>query len=186
MYTVAAIGLLFLLGVAVLLVVASRKPNQFSVRREVEMAASPGAIFPLINDFRAWAGWSPWEKLDPNMQRTFSGSPSGIGAGYAWEGNKKVGRGSMTITQSDVNAQVVIDLHFITPIEARNVTTFLLEGTPNGTRVSWVMTGQMPFAMKVMDTFMAMDKLIGKDFESGLAAMKTLAEKTGASQTSAA
>lgn len=175
--------LLVILGVivgliVVLIAVAASKPDRFKLSRSTQIAAQAADIFPLINDFHAWVQWSPWEKLDPNLQRTYSGPSQGVGAGYAWQGNKNVGQGEMAIAESTPHSRIAIDLHFITPFEARNLTEFTLKETgTNQIEVVWAMSGKQPLMMRVMSIFMSLDKMIGKDFEAGLAAMKSVAEK---------
>ena len=162
--------------VAVPIAIAATKPNSFRIERRATIKASPEKIFPLINDFRNWSSWSPWEKLDPNLTRTHSGALMGKGAIYDWEGNNKVGKGRMEIINANPNSQVTIKLDFIKPWEASNTTVFTLQPSGNDTTVVWDMTGANPFMMKVMSVFKSMDSLIGSDFEKGLAEMKRVAE----------
>jgi Polyketide cyclase / dehydrase and lipid transport len=163
--------------IAAILALAASKPASFSVRRVVSVKAPPGKIFPLINDFHNWGSWSPWEKIDPALQRTYSGTASGKGAMYAWEGNKKVGAGSMEITDSTPSSAVRIKLDFLKPFEAHNITDFTLVPQGDSTNVTWDMHGPANFMSKVMQVFMSMDSMIGKDFEAGLQNMKNIAEK---------
>ena len=130
-----------------------------------------------INDFRQWQGWSPWAKLDPAMKSNYTGSEAGQGAIYDWVGNKKVGEGRMEITASTPPAQIAIKLDFLKPFASSNTTLFTLEPISIGTRVTWDMQGPALFITKIMQVFMSMDKMIGKDFEAGLASMKALAER---------
>jgi uncharacterized protein YndB with AHSA1/START domain len=153
------------------------KPDSFSVQRKTSIQAPPDKIFPLIDDFHNWNAWSPWEKLDPAMSRTHSGAASGKGAVYEWDGNSKVGKGRMEITDVAPPSTVAIKLDFIKPFEGHNVAEFTLVPQGDSTNVIWVMNGPTPFVSKVMQVFISMDKLIGKDFESGLANLKTIAEK---------
>ncbi len=162
--------------VAVILVLATTKPNTFRIERSATIKAPPEKVFPLLNDFRQWAGWSPWEKMDPSMRRTHNGAASGTGAKYEWEGNKKVGMGRMEITRATPSSQVVIQLDFLKPFEAHNVTTFNLAGSTGTTNLTWVMEGTNNFMSKAMSVFVSMDKMIGKDFEAGLANLKALSE----------
>ena len=157
------------------LFVASR-PAKFRIAREREIAAKPGALYAKVADFHDWAGWSPWEKLDPSMKKTFEGPASGEGATYAWEGNGKAGAGKMTITSAKPDAELVIRLEFLKPIKATNVTTFTFTPSGEGTRVSWVMDGENGFAGKAFSLLMNMDKTVGGDFEKGLAALETVAK----------
>jgi uncharacterized protein YndB with AHSA1/START domain len=157
--------------------VAASKPNEFTVRRSTRIRATPEKIFPLVNDFHNWAAWSPWEKMDPTMTKSFSGAPSGRGAVYEWEGNSKVGKGRMEITDASAPRRIAIALDFIRPFRANNRTEFILEPQGDSTDVSWTMHGASPFVTKVMSVFMNMDKLIGRDFDAGLANMKASAER---------
>ena len=169
---ILAIAILAILAVVVL---AASKPNSFRVARETQIKAPPARVLALINDFREWPKWSPWEKMDPAMTRTHSGATSGAGSVYQWSGNKKVGQGRMEIT-AVTPSQVDIDLQFMAPWKAHNQTVFSLAPKDGGTSVNWTMTGASPFMFKVMGLFMNMDAMIGKDFEAGLAAMKQAAE----------
>jgi hypothetical protein len=170
------VGVLVVLLLA-LLAFAATKPDTFRVQRTATINASPERVFPFLNDFHHWGSWSPWEKLDLAMQKTHSGSPSGHGAIYEWEGNKQVGKGRMEITKSLPSSHLVIKLDFFKPFEAHNTAEFALAGQGGGTNVTWSMTGQQPFMFKVMSLFMSMDKMIGKDFEAGLANLKGISEK---------
>jgi hypothetical protein len=174
-----ALGLLVLTVVAVL-VYAATKPDAFRVQRAASIQAPPERIFPLINDFPSWRTWSPWEKKDPDLKRTYTGPASGKGAVYEWDGNKNVGQGRMEITDSSPPSRVAIQLDFFKPFEAHNAAEFTLDSRGDGTTVTWAMTGRQPFMFKVMSVFMDMDRLIGKDFEAGLANLKALAEKGAA------
>lgn len=167
-----------LLGVAVvgLLVVASMKPDRFRVERSIETAATAETVFALINELPRWEQWSPWEKLDPSMRKSFFGPSSGVGAGYSWEGDGRVGKGSMEITESQPHSLVRTKLHFIKPFEAHNTCDFVVEPTGHGTRVRWIMEGPQPFTSKVFATIVDMDKMLGKDFDKGLQALKRVAE----------
>ena len=172
-----AIGIVATLVVAAVLGIAATRPDTFRVERSASISAPPDKIYPLINDFHAWQAWSPWEKMDPAMKRTFGDTTAGKGATYAWEGNSKVGQGSMQITESAAPSKVTIDLHFIKPMEGRDVAEFTLTPNGNATTVSWAMHGPNPFIAKVIGLFCNMDKMIGKDFETGLGNLKALAEK---------
>jgi hypothetical protein len=169
------------LGVVAILVIilglAAMKPDSFSVKRVASIKAPPEKIAALITDFHQWSSWSPWENLDPAMKRTFTGASSGTGAVYEWEGNKDVGKGRMEITDAASPAKTVIKLDFLQPIEAHNITEFTLLPQGDTTTVSWDMSGPMPFVSKIMNVFMSMDAMIGKDFEKGLSNLKTVAEK---------
>lgn len=169
--------IVLVLAVAGVLLYAATKPDTFQVQRRATIAAPPERVFALIDDFHRWGEWSPWEKLDPAMTRTFAGPASGTGAVYAWKGNKDVGQGRMEITESTPPGQIAIKLDFIEPMESNNVTEFVLAPKDGGTEVTWTMRGPSPYLTKVMDTVVGMDRLIGKDFEAGLANMKAAAER---------
>jgi uncharacterized protein YndB with AHSA1/START domain len=174
--------LIALAVVAAILIYAAMHPDEFEVRRETDIAAPPQRVFALLNDFGQWAKWSPWEKMDLSMQKTFSGAATGKGSIYQWKGNKKVGEGRMEILDSTPAASVKIDLQFMAPFKAHNQTLFTLtplnDGRNGTTHVNWTMTGKKNFVMKLMGVFMDMDKMVGKDFEAGLASMKAEAEKS--------
>lgn len=157
---------------------AATRPDTFRVERAASIKAPPDKVFALINDLRRWDSWSPWEKKDPAMKRTFSGeATSGKGAAYAWEGNGEVGQGRMEIAESVPPSTVRIKLDFIKPFEAHNVVDFTLEPKGDTTNVTWAMHGPSPYISKLIGVFISMDSMIGKDFEAGLAGLKTVAEK---------
>lgn len=163
-------------GMLIVFVVASTKPAMFHVERSATIAASPDHITPLLNNFHRWDAWSPWAKLDPNMRTAFSGPAAGPGAVYTWEGNRKVGQGRMEVlssTQTDTS----VKLDFLSPFESHNTSNFHLAPEGNATIVTWSMDGPNTFLGKVMSVFVSMDRIIGKDFESGLANLKTAAER---------
>ncbi|WLI87465.1 SRPBCC family protein [Massilia sp. R2A-15] len=169
---------LAVLAILVIIVgIAMTKPDTYSVKRTIAIKAAPEKIAPLITDFHQWASWSPWEHLDPAMQRTFSGAPAGKGAIYEWKGNKDVGRGRMEITDATTPASTKIDLLFMEPFESHNTTEFVLVPQGAETQVTWNMAGPMNFMARIMSVFTSMDSMIGKDFEKGLASMKAVAEK---------
>ena len=172
--TILIVVAVFIVGV---LAFAATKPDTFSVQRSASIKAPPEKIFAVINDFHRWTDWSPWEKLDPAMKRTQSGAASGKGAVYAWEGNSKAGAGRMEIIESTPASKVGIQLDFIKPFEGHNIAEFTFAPESDATRVTWTMHGPTPFISKVMQVFVSMDTLIGKDFEAGLANLKALAEK---------
>ena len=163
--------------VALILIYGVTQPAGFSVTREADFKAAPKKVFAQINDFHNWQGWSPWEKMDPNMQRSFSGASAGVGAKYAWVGNKKVGEGNMEITDSDSPHRMQLDLHFVKPFQADNVTEFTLTPQDKGTHVKWEMRGRAPFMFRVMGMFFSMDKIVGTDFERGLANLRGVVDK---------
>ncbi|HEY4218770.1 MAG TPA: SRPBCC family protein [Gemmatimonadaceae bacterium] len=170
------IGLIILLAVIGVLVAAARKPDEFRMQRSGHVNAAADRIFPHVNDFHRWAAWSPFEKIDPAMNKAFSGAPSGPGAIYEWEGNKKAGKGRMEITRATDPSEVVIKLDFIKPFEGHNVTTFTMTPAAGGTDVTWAMAGPMTFTGKIFHVFVNMDKMVGKDFEAGLASLKSVSE----------
>ena len=169
-----AIGAAALLGG--LFTYAATRPGTFRVERGATIQAPPEAIVPHITDFHRWGAWSPWEKLDPEMKRTFSGAESGPGAAYAWEG-RKAGAGRMEIREASPR-RVVIQLDFLKPFEAHNTAEFTLEPEGAATRVTWAMHGSNPFLFKLMGVFMNMGDVVGKDFAAGLASLRTLAEQS--------
>ncbi len=142
--------------------------NEFEVRREADVPAPAAKVFDLIADFHRWAEWSPWEDLDPEVQRTYSGAASGVGAVYEWSGNRKAGQGRMEITAADASSRVVIALQFLKPVKSKNTTTFELTEAGGTTHVSWRMVGPKTFLTRVMGIFSSMDKMVGGDFEKGL------------------
>ena len=153
--------------------------STFSVARSVVIAAPAPAIHERINDFHRWVDWSPWEGIDPSLQRTYTGPDAGVGASYAWVGNRKVGQGQMTITESQPN-RLGLDLQFLKPFKANNTTVFAFAPSGNdgnSTELTWTMTGPKTFMSKIMGIFMSMDKLVGKDFEKGLASLKQVCER---------
>jgi len=165
--------------IVVLVVVIALQPATFHVERSVVIAAPRERAFSQVADFHQWATWSPFEKLDPDMKKTYTGAPSGVGAIYAWAGNGKAGEGRMTIEES-TPSKIGIKLEFLKPFEATNGATFSFAPTGAGTKVTWAMDGNNNFISKAFHLVMNMDKLIGGDFERGLAAMKANAERSPA------
>lgn len=163
--------------ILILLGVAAMQPDSYKVTRSATIKAPPEKIIPLISDFHNWASWSPWENLDPTMKRTFSGAAKDKGAVYAWEGNDKVGAGRMEILDVAQPTKVDIKLDFLRPFESHCQTVFTLEPKGDSTTVTWTMSGPSAFITKLMGLFASMDSMIGKDFEAGLASMKSAAEK---------
>ena len=160
-----------------ILAFAATRPDTFHVERSATIKAPPEKIFPFLNDFKLSQAWSPWEKKDPAMKRTFGNTTSGKGAYYAWEGNKDVGKGSMEVAESTPPSRLVLNLTFLEPFEAHNTATYVLKPEGDSTKVTWSIDGPMPYISKVVSIFCDMDTLIGKDFETGLANLKTIAEK---------
>jgi hypothetical protein len=171
--------ILIALGAALvlLLIVIALQPAKFRIERSITMAAPPEAAFAQVNDFHAWNKWSPWDKLDPSLKRSYAGPSSGTGAKYAWVGNDDVGEGRMTIEKSSAPSEVQIKLEFLKPFAATNDTTFTFAKTAEGNKTTWAMEGDNSFMGKAFGLFMNMDQMVGKDFEKGLASMKTLAEE---------
>src|SRR5438105_3110735 len=171
-----------LLGIAVvvalLAIFIATRPSQFSVSRSATMLATPAAIFAQVNDFHKWEAWSPWAKMDPNAKSTFEGSPSGKGAKFHWDGNKNVGAGNMTITESMPNDHIRIRLEFIRPFAGVNDTLFTFKPVGDRTNVTWTMSGRNNFIAKAFSLFMDCDKMVGPQFEKGLASMEE-ATKSG-------
>lgn len=172
--TIAIVIVVIIVGI---LIYAATKPDIFRVQRSASITAPAEKVFSLINDFKAWGAWSPWEKKDPAMKRTFGAVTSGKGARYAWEGNKEVGQGSMEITESVPSSKIALKLDFLKPFEAHNTVEFTLAGQGDTTNVTWSMQGPTPYFAKIIHVFINMDNMIGKDFEAGLANLKAAAEK---------
>jgi hypothetical protein len=173
------IKIIFLIIVVLIvgvLIYASTKPDTFSVVRKLSIKASPERIFAEINDFQRWKAWSPWELKDPAMERTFSGATLGVGTIYEWNGNNDVGQGRMEITESLASQKIIIKLDFFKPFEAHNTAEFSFTQNGDQTLVTWEMHGPQIFIGKVMSVFMNMDKMIGTDFEVGLANLKKVTE----------
>jgi uncharacterized protein YndB with AHSA1/START domain len=175
--TIAYVVAILVVVVAGILIYAATKPDTFRVQRSASIKAPPDKIFALINDLHAWSAWSPYEKKDPGMKRTFSGTPNGKGAIYEWDGDKNVGKGRMEITDATPPSKIVIKLDFIKPFEGHNTAEFTMEPKGDNTVVTWAMYGPASFMMKVMGIFMNMDNMIGNDFAVGLANLKAAAEK---------
>ena len=179
MFKTIALTIVVLLGIAIVavLILAAAKPDTFRIARSTSIKAPPEKIFPLINDFRSWTAWSPYEKKDPDMKRTFSGAPSGKGTVYEWEGDKNVGSGRMEIADTSPPSKVTIKLDMIKPFAAHNIVEYTLERKGDATDITWAMQGQTPYFAKIIHVFINMDKMVGRDFEAGLADLKALAEK---------
>ena len=174
--TLVIIAAVLAIIIAIVLILASSKPDTFRIQRAAVMNAPADKIFPLIADFHQWLNWSPWEGKDPALKRAYSGAERGQGAVYAWDGNKNVGAGRMEILEANSPSKVVIKLDFLKPFEAHNTAEFTMLPQGGATNVVWVMHGPAPFMSKVMQVFMNMDRMIGKDFEAGLANLKAASE----------
>jgi hypothetical protein len=164
--------------IAVLGVVIAMQPDRFRVTRSATVSAPPQAVFAQVDDLRKWEAWNPWQKVDPAMKLTFSGPPTGVGASYAWAGNKDVGEGRLTIVESRPNDLVRIKLEFMKPFTATNIATFTFRPEGNQTSVTWSMEGMNNYFAKAMHLFMNMDRMVGGEFENGLADIKKAAEAT--------
>jgi hypothetical protein len=163
--------------VAIFCVVVAMQPAHYRVERSAIMNAPPLVVFNQVNDFHKWDAWSPWAKLDPHMKTNFEGAPLGNGAVYSWTGNSDAGEGRMTITDSKPAELIKIKLDFIKPFAATSDTVFSFKPQGNQTAVTWTMDGDNNFIGKAFCLFINMDKMVGGDFEKGLAQMKTIAEK---------
>jgi len=176
-WILAAVGA----AVVVFLVVVALQPSDFRIERSATMRAPAAAAFAQVNDFQNWRAWSPWEKIDPALKRTYEGPKAGTGASYAWVGNKDVGEGRMTITESRPGELVRIRLEFFKPFAAVNAAEFTFKpsagGKNEGTAVTWTMTGRNNFLSKAICLFVNMDSMVGGMFEQGLAQMKTVVER---------
>jgi hypothetical protein len=161
-------------AVAGVLALAAMKPDEFRVARATTIKAPPSAILPYLVDFHRWQ-WSPYEHKDPAMARSYGGEPSGVGATYAWDGDRNIGKGSMEITEASPS-KVTIKLDFEKPMEAHNLAEFTLVPNGAGTEVTWSMRGPTPFIGKILHVFMNMDRMVGDDFATGLGRLKALAE----------
>ena len=170
------IAIVVLVLVVAVLAYAATRPDTLHVERSATIQAPPEEIFPLISDFRRWASWSPYETRDPAMKKTYGGAAQGKGAVYEWEGSSEVGQGRMEITDADPS-RITIKLDFIKPLEGHNVADFALVPQGGTTNVTWSMDGPSPYIGKLIGVFMNMDRMIGSDFEAGLANLKAIAEK---------
>ncbi len=168
--------IVIVVAIVAVLAFAATRPGDFVVTRTAQINASPEKLEAMVSDFRQWGAWSPWEKIDPGMKRTYGGPASGVGSTYAWVGDDKVGSGGMEITKVARGREVIFDLHFIKPFRADNVGRFTFEPQGAGTKVTWSMSGKNPYVAKLMGLVFNMDQMIGKDFETGLANMKAAAE----------
>lgn len=174
---VVAIAIIGLVGLI------STQPDALIVQRSATIQAPADIVFAKVNDFHKWSEWSPWEKLDPNMKRTFTGANAGLDAMYEWTGNDEVGKGRMTIQESKPNELVRIRLEFFEPWPQTSTTLFTFAPAGEGTTVTWKMEGKHNFVSKAMCLVMDMDKMIGKDFEKGLAQLDTAAQAAAARGT---
>jgi hypothetical protein len=178
MFVNALIG--FVAVVALFLVVAALQPSEFKISRSISIAAPPEVVFSEVNDFHKMNGWSPWLDPDPTAKLTYEGPSSGIGASFSWEGNAKVGAGRLTITESHPDSLVRINMEFLKPLKNTSMADFTLQGDKDHTLVTWSMYGKRPFLGKVVGLLVNMDKMVGGNFEKGLAKLKTISETTAA------
>jgi hypothetical protein len=161
--------------IVLLVIFIATRPAEFSVTRSAAMSATPSAVFAQVNDFHKWEAWSPWAKMDPDAKSTFEGPLSGEGAKFAWDGNKDVGAGNMTITESVPDDHIRIRLEFTRPFAGVNDTLFTFKPAGDKTNVTWTMSGRNNFITKAVSLFMDCDKMVGPQFEKGLASMAALA-----------
>ena len=150
--------------------------DSYTVQRSTTIAAPPERVYGHLIDFSQWADWSPWESMDPSMSKTYSGAESGVGSRYEWSGNRKVGQGTMEITDAKEHSGIEIALEFLKPFKASNTTTFSLESTSGGTSVTWSMMGKKTLMTRIIGIFRSMDAMVGPDFERGLAELKRVSE----------
>jgi|AGTN01.2.fsa_nt_gi Polyketide cyclase / dehydrase and lipid transport. len=160
------------------------RPDTFSVSRSIGIKAPPDKIFPHINDFHKWTAWSPFEKKDPNLKRTYSGAAEGVGSIYEWVGNDDVGSGRMEILETKPPNLVTIKLDFLKPFEGHNTAEFKIEPGREATDVTWKISGPVPFFAKILHLIFDMDKMIGPDFEAGLKSLKAISETPEAGNSS--
>jgi uncharacterized protein YndB with AHSA1/START domain len=176
-YIVLGIGAVMIAAIVIVLIVAALKPNHFRVARSIDINAPAEKIFPFLVDLRQQRLWSPWDQKDPNMKRTYAGAESGVGAKYAWDGNKEIGAGSQEIVAVKPYERIDVNIDFTRPFEAHNKIEFLLRPAANGTNLTWAIHGPMNFMFRVMGVFMSMDKMMNSEFDKGLLQLKALAEK---------
>jgi uncharacterized protein YndB with AHSA1/START domain len=169
-----------LIGLAVIVVafaaIVALQPSEFRVARTATIAAPPPAVFAQVNDYRKWTAWSPYEKLDPAMKKTYAGAPAGTGAVYTWAGNSQAGEGRATITESRPNELIRIQLEFVKPFAANNTAEFTFKPQGDKTAVTWSLTGHRNFLFKAVGLLMNMDRMVGGQFEEGLAQLKSVVE----------
>lgn len=177
LYIALGIGAVMIAAIIIVLIVALMQPNSFRVERSIDIAAPAEKIFPFLDDLKQQRLWSPWDQKDPNMKRDYSGAPRGVGAIYAWDGNREIGSGRQELVTVTPYSKIEGKIDFFRPFEAHNRIEFLLKPTSQGTNVTWAIYGPMPFMSKVMCVFFSMDKMIGGEFEKGLVQLKALAEK---------
>ena len=165
--------------VGAVLAYAATRPDHFRIERSIAVQSTPDKIYPLISNFHRWEAWSPWEKIDPQIRKTYSGAPEGKGAIYEWRGNQDIGQGRMEIIEAEPSNRLRIQLDFITPFEAHNTVEFVLVPQGESTLVTQSIQGPSPFISKLMGLVFSMDKMVGDKYEEGLASIKALGEKPG-------
>ncbi len=173
---IKAVAIVIVAIIVAILIYAASKPDVTIVERSIVIKATPEKIFALINDFHQWDKWTPYNK-DPAMKKTYSANTSGKGAAYAWEGNSAVGKGDISITESEPPARIAFNLHMIKPFEGNNHVVFALKAAGDSTAVSWILEDKQSYFVKILGIFLNIDKMVGRDFEMGLANLKALAEK---------
>jgi polyketide cyclase/dehydrase/lipid transport protein len=161
--------------VVLFVIIVASRPAEFRVERSGIVAAPPEAVFPHVNDFHNWDAWSPWAKIDPACRNTFDGPAAGVGAKFAWDGNNKVGSGRMTILESRPSERIRINLEFLKPFKATNIAEFTFRPEGGSTKVNWLMTGRNNFLSKAFGLFVNCDKMVGGQFEQGLANLNSVA-----------
>lgn len=172
------LAVLLVIALGTLLAYAATKPDTFRFERSVTIAASPDTIHPLINDIKRFNSWNPYNKKDPAMKTAYRGPQAGPGAAYDFEGNGNVGKGTIQIVEPSGPGTVSMRLDMTAPMNASNLIDFTLRPQGPATQVTWAMHGPSPFITKVMHTLFDMDKMLGRDFDAGLADLKTLAERS--------
>jgi hypothetical protein len=180
MSPLARVLLVFFGCIGVFLIVVATRPPTFHLQRETQINTLPQYSYAQVEDFHNWKAWSPWAKLDPEQKITFAGTPGTVGSSYAWVGNDKVGEGRMTISDSVVPSKIAIKLEFIKPFPSSSVVTFSFVPQGSGTHVTWAMDGERNFMAKAVSLVVDMDKMVGPDFEKGLADLKAVSEKAAA------
>ncbi len=168
---------LVIIGIVLFVLIAGR-PDEFTVVRSATIAAPPEEVFSHVNELRKWDAWSPWAKLDPNAKNSFAGPAAGVGSTMSWSGNNKVGEGRMTITGSRASEVIQFKLEFLRPFKATNTAEFKFTAADGRTLVAWSMFGKNNFMSKMFSLIVDCDKMVGKDFEKGLASLKTIIETT--------
>ena len=164
------------LVIVILVIVIALQPGEFRIARSTKISAPPPVVFAQVNDFRKWQAWNPWGKIDPAMKVSYAGAPAGVGAAYSWSGNNEVGEGRMTIIESRPHELIRVKLEFLKPFAATNTAEFTFKPEANETMTTWSMFGEKNFMAKAIHLFISMEKMIGGQFEKGLADMKVAAE----------